>query len=211
VLTGKIIERLSAYRQILNRLDAKGKQNVYSHQIAEAVGVKATQVRRDLMSLGFTGSPARGYEVTGLLDCIRQALDKPGGQELALIGAGQLGQAVIGYFNGPKRNLRIVAAFDSNSAKTGRVINGCRCHPMEELEKVIRENEIEVGIISVPAAAAQGIATRLVRAGIGGILNFAPVHLQVPEHVYLYSVDISVSLEKVAFFARQEKMQKEPD
>jgi redox-sensing transcriptional repressor len=80
---------------------------------------------------------------------------------------------------------------------------------MEVLEGVVQENDIEVGIIAVPAGEAQKVASQLVRAGVGGILNFAPVHLQVPEHVHLECVDISVSLEKVAFFARQEKLQKE--
>lgn len=165
-------------------------------------GVSAAQVRRDLMVVGYTGSPIRGYDVRELVDSIGAFLDSPRGQGVALVGVGNLGRAILTYFSGRRPKLSITAAFDSDPHKVNRLIHGCRCYPMEELTKICQEQEIRVAIITVPASAAQAVTESLVRAGVRGILNFAPTPLRVPGNTYVEDMDITMSLEKVAYFAR---------
>jgi redox-sensing transcriptional repressor len=166
-------------------------------------GCTAAQVRRDLMAVGYSGSPTHGYEVGRLLESLREFLDAPGGQGVALVGVGNLGKAILSYFSGRRPNLRIVAAFDRDPYKANRHIHGCRCYSMESLPEVSQGQRIRLAIITVPAPAAQDVADALVQAGIRGILNFAPVRLRVPAHVHVEDIDMTVSLEKVAYFARQ--------
>ena len=201
--SAKTIGRLSLYRSILNRLLRAGVTSLYSHELAALAGGTPSQVRRDLMVTGYTGSSTRGYEVKGLLASIGQFLDAPTGDAVALVGVGNLGRAIMAFFAGRRPHLSIQAAFDVEPYKTGRVIHSVRCYPMQELARVVRELSIRVAIITVPATEAQEVADRLVRVGVGGILNFAPVRLRVPHGVFVEDVDVTMSLEKVAYFSRQ--------
>ena len=207
MISARSIGRLSLYRRLLNVFQAEGTRNVYSHQMATLAGCTAAQVRRDLMVLGYSGSPTHGYEVARIIESMREFLDAPAGQGAALVGVGNLGKAILSYFAGRRPNLQIVAAFDNDAYKVNRVIHGCRCYSMENLYEVTQGQSIRLAIITVPAQAAQDVADALVQAGIRGILNFAPVRLRVPMHIYAEDIDMTVSLEKVAYFARlsQEK------
>ncbi len=199
----KTINRLSLYRRLLENRFGKGHEHVFSHELAELACVTPAQVRRDLMCVDNSGSTSRGYSVQELVREITAVLDAPGGQRIALVGVGNLGRAILSYFSGRRPGIAITAAFDSDPSLAGRVINGCRCHPMSELSEVLRGSEIGAAIVAVPASAAQDIADRLVAAGVRGILNFAPVPLKVPEGVFLEHRDMTMSLETVAFFARR--------
>jgi redox-sensing transcriptional repressor len=199
----KIVARLSMYRRIL-RDDPEGMPDtVFSHRLAALTGGTAAQVRRDLMILGVTGSTSRGYDVRDLLQKIGQALDEPGGQNACLVGVGNLGRAILSYFETRHPRLTIRAAFDIDPAVTGRVIHGCRCRSVDTLEQVVRDEGITVGVITVPGDQAQGVADRLVQAGVTGLLNFAPRPVRAPHSVYVEDMDITASMEKVAYFARR--------
>lgn len=200
--TQRTIGRLSLYRRLLEGGTRPVPESIFSHELAQLACVTPAQVRRDLMSVGASGIPGRGYRVRDLIDSITALLDDPDGQDIALMGVGNLGRAILAYFAGRRPKLRITAAFDTDPQKVGRVINGCRCHPLEELEAVLSAGGIRTAIIAVPASKAQETADRLVSAGVLGILNFAPVPLRVPEGVFLEVRDITMSLETVAFFAR---------
>lgn len=199
----RTIGRLSLYRSLLNRLLREGVESLYSHELAALAGGTPSQVRRDLMATGYTGSPTRGYAVRELIESIGQFLDASAGDRVALVGVGNLGRAILAFFAGRRPNLQIVAALDNDPYKVDRVIHGVRCHPMGELERVLAEQGIRVAILTVPAVEAQEVAVRLTRAGVRGILNFAPVRLRVPRGVFVEDVDVTMSLEKVAFFSRQ--------
>ena len=199
----RTIGRLSLYRRLLNSLVAEGAQSVYSHQLAAMAGGTAAQVRRDMMSIGYNGSPKSGYDVRELIDAIGTFLDAQKAQGVALVGIGNLGRAIMSYFAGRRPKLSIVAAFDNDPYKTNRVIHGCRCYPTAEAPAVIRQNDIRVGVVTVPAGEAQSSAEMLVRAGVRGILNFAPVRLRVSPGVFVEDIDMTMSLEKVAYFARK--------
>ncbi len=203
MIPDKTIGRLSLYRRLINRLLAEGVKNIYSHQLASMAGVTAAQVRRDIMSIGYSGNPNRGYDAAELVGSIRSSLDDPEGQKAALVGVGNLGRALLTYFSGRRPRLSIVAAFDTDPKKFDRVIQGCRCYSFDRLADMIEKLGITIGTITVPAAEAQRVADTLVRSGVRGILNFAPVRIQVPSNVYVEDIDMTMSLEKVAYFARK--------
>jgi redox-sensing transcriptional repressor len=199
----KTISRLSLYRRLLTDYAAnEHAERIYSHGLARLAGVSAAQVRRDIMSVGYSGTPNTGYEIRALIDHISAHIDAPEGQQVALVGVGNLGRAILSYFSGGRRaQLKVVAGFDTAPEKTGRVLLGCRCYPMDQLAEVARRERITIGIIAVPASVAQETADRLVAAGAVGLLNFAPVPIKVPLNVFVENVDITIKLETVAFFA----------
>lgn len=198
----KTIGRLTLYRRICNDILREGQEHIHSHRLAVRAGATAAQVRRDLMVTGYDGSPKRGYDVRQLLESLRNFLDQPGGQSAALLGVGNLGRALLSHFTGRGPGLSIAVAFDSDPQKSGRVIHGCRCHPMNELEETLLARGIRVAILAIPAEGAQDVADRLVHAGIRGILNFSTLALRLPADVYVEHVDLTMSLEKVAYFSR---------
>lgn len=198
----RMVERLSGYRQHLRRWLAEGKRRIYSHELGALLGATSAQVRRDLMTIGYTGSPAKGYDVAGLVAAIGRLLDPPTREAVALVGLGQLGRAILNHFSATHLELPIVAAFDIAPEKVGRIVDGCRCYAVSEMPTVLRAHAVPLGIIAVPAEAAQAVAERLIAGGVRGLLNFAPVRLRVPPEVYVEDVNLAVSLEKMAFFAR---------
>ncbi len=198
VASGKTIERLSVYRRLLSMREFSEEDHVYSHELAEMVSGTAAQVRRDLMVIGVTGHSKRGYRIGPLIEEIGKVLDAPEGTRIVLVGAGDLGRALLGFMKGRARTLEIVAAFDSDPGKVGRMVHGYRCRAMDALETVIMTEAVQVAIVATPADGAQKVCDRLVAAGIKGIVNFAPAPLMVPDDVWVERVDIATALEKVA-------------
>lgn len=203
MISERTVGRLALYRRIVSQLAAENMAYLHSHELANRAGVTAAQVRRDLMVVGHAGSPNKGYTVTNLLAGLVDFLSGPGGQRLALVGVGNLGQALLSYFVGGRSHLSIVAAFDVDQKKCGRIICGCRCYAMEELDTVVREERLHLAIVAVPAPAAQKVSDDLVHLGIKGLVNFSPIPIHVPQDIYVENVDLTMSLEKVAYFARQ--------
>jgi redox-sensing transcriptional repressor len=201
-LSEQAIERLAAMRRYLRVLERGGQERVFSHELTRCWRASATQVRRDLMLIGYHGSNARGYDVAGLRAHIGEIL--PTGSGAALVGVGQLGRALLSYFGGRGMNVEVRSAFDVDPAVVGRDIHGCRCHHVGEMESVLAIEPVDVGIVTVPAEVAQGVATRLVRSGVRGVVNFAPVLLDLPAGVFVQKIDLAVLLEKTAYFASDE-------
>ncbi len=203
VISERTIERLSLYRRLLAKLSRQQSPHVYSHTLAALAHGTPAQVRRDLMLIGFSGSPARGYNIQDLIDRIDQILDSPDGQRIALVGVGNLGRALLAYITGQRSKLAIVAAFDSDPAKTGRLIHGIPCHSILDMPNIICSQNITLAVLAVPQDAAQSIVDTLVASGIRAILNFVPVPIRVPRYVHVDDLDMMMSLEKLAYFARQ--------
>jgi redox-sensing transcriptional repressor len=203
----RTVERFFRYCQFLHsRLEA-GSEHVFSHELATAVGVSPEQVRRDLMNFRqVKGTPQRGYPIKEFMAELYSHLESSALTKMVLVGVGNLGKAILSYFLKRRPNLSIVAAFDLDPEKTDRVYSGCQVHHIGQLEKTVSREKAAVGIITVPAAAAQEAADALVRAGARGIINFAPVQLKVPAGVFLEQIDITLSIEKVAYFARKSKL-----
>ena len=198
----RTVARLCLYRRLLRELQPLGIRSIYSHDLAGKAGATAAQVRRDLMGIGFSGTPRRGYEVEGLANALADYLDAPSSEGIALVGVGRLGRALLDYAVGRHPKLHIAAAFDNDPSKVGRVIADCRCYDIDDSQRVIPEQGIRMAIIAVPASEAQAAATRVVDQGVRGLINFSPVRLHVPAGVYVDNVDVTVSMEKMSFFTR---------
>jgi len=202
-ISARTVGRLSLYRRLLVRLQSEGTSSAYSHELANIAGCTSAQLRRDIMAVGYSGNPIHGYDVAQLTESIGRFLDAPTTMGAAIVGMGNLGRAIIDYFAGRRPKLRIVAAFDTDPKKIGDVIHGCRCYDVAQMQRVISEKSIGLGIITVPASEAQNAADLLIMSGVKGLLNFAPVHLCAPHHVYVEDVDMTTSLERVAYFAQR--------
>ena len=193
---------MSLYRRLLISLRDSGSAHIYSHQLARLAVVSAAQVRRDMMAIGYSGSPNRGYEIEKCIESIGNFLDAPTRQDVALVGLGNLGRAVLSYFSGRRPRLAIVAAFDKNPAKVDVTIDDCRCFHVDRMAEVIADLGIEIAIVTVPAEAAQAVADTLVAAGVKSLISFAPVRLQLPDDIFIEDVDIAAAVESAAYFAR---------
>ena len=199
----KNLERLLIYRRVLNRLLTDNVENIYSYQLAQMADATPEQVRRDIMSIGYSGSSSKGYNVNQLIESICELIDSEDIQKVAIVGVGHLGRSVLDYFEGRRQKLKIAATFDNDPAKINRVLHGNRCYSTGKMVKVIQSEGIDVAILSVPGSAAQEVADRLVEAGIKGILNYAPVKLKLPPNIYVEDRDMLLAVEKVAFLARK--------
>lgn len=198
----KTIERMSLYRRVLNRLIEANRETIFSYELASLINRTAAQVRRDFMEIGQRGNPKKGYNILQLRDALNELMIEPEGQKIALVGIGNLGRAVLSYFMGRSPNLTIAAAFDNDVNKINRVTAGCKCYNITEMDRIIKEEKITIGIMTVPLTSAQLIADMLVSAGIKSIVNWAPIHLEVPKNIFLENRDITMSIEKAAYYAK---------
>ncbi|MEI8346190.1 MAG: redox-sensing transcriptional repressor Rex [Pseudomonadota bacterium] len=202
-IPAKSVERICRYRQVLLDSLSLGKEFIYSHELAHAIKASPAQVRRDLMPFNLEGTPQKGYHIRKLLQEIEVVMDPPEGQKVVLIGIGNLGRAILSYFSKRRPNLTIIAAFDTDPEKVNRLYAGIKSHPLENLESIVGQEKIAVGIITVPAIHAQNAANQLIKCGVKGIINFAPLQLHVPDYVFLENIDITTAIEKTAYFAME--------
>ena len=196
------MSRMSRYRRLLQSLQETGVESIYSHQLARHAVVSAAQVRRDLMVIGYSGSPNKGYDVAACIDSISHFLDGRVRQEVVLVGAGNLGHAVLSHFADKSPSVAIVAAFDLDPELTGTLIHGVRCFDVARMEELVRDLGIQIAVLTVPGAAAQAAADALVRAGVRSIISFAPTPLALPNEIFVEYMDITAALESAAYFAR---------
>lgn len=196
------VRRLSLYLRQLETFHAANRKTVSSRELGAAVGLSDTQIRKDLAYFGQFGRRGVGYRVDDLIRRVRGILGTDKLSAVLLVGVGNLGRALIAFRGFEKRGFRIVAAFDNNSAKIGSLRQGrqhIEVRPTSTMRSITEAAGIRMGILSVPAPAAQGVADEMVNAGIRGILNFAPVMLKVPSGVAVSSVDLAVHLEQLLF------------
>lgn len=194
-----VVSRLSLYLRELQRLVAAGQQTISSGQLGTLLGFSDAQVRKDLGFFGQFGYPGVGYRCDELIRAMRDILGTNHPWSVAMIGVGNLGQALLGYRGFGRQNFVIAAAFDADPTKVGRTIQGITIQPLAELADTVRDKSIRLGMIVVPADRAQEAADRLVSAGVEGIVNFAPVVLTLPAHVQVVGVDLAIELEQLTF------------
>ena len=209
-LPHKTIERLSQYRRALLICLEKGNTHIFSHEIARIQHITSVQVRRDLMLIGYSGTLRKGYNIQELIDLIGTIIDSEEGINVAIVGMGNLGKALINYFRGKRHKLSIVAGFDNNPDKIGSKLSGVPCYSFDDLEAIIIKENIKIGIITVPGIFAAETADKLVKSGIKGIVNYTPKPINVPDHVYLEEYDMITTLEKVAFYVKFSEEEKNP-
>jgi redox-sensing transcriptional repressor len=193
------VRRLSLYLRLLQEADAAGAETISSGELAERGGTTSAQVRKDLSLFGSFGKRGLGYSVPELLSRIRAILGLDHPWRVALVGAGKLGSALFSYRDFEARGFHIRAVFDADPRKVGARWGALTIRADEEMEGILRRESIDLAIVAVPADAAQQVAERLVRAGVRGILNFAPARLRVPDGVALSNVDVTLELEGLSF------------
>jgi len=195
-------KRLPLYYRFLKNLHSSGKQRVSSAELSEAVKVDSATIRRDFSYFGALGKKGYGYNVNYLLSFFRKTLDQDELTKVALIGVGNLGIAFLKYNFLKNNNTKIEVAFDVDEAKITGNISDVTIYHMDDLEKVIKENNIQVAILTVPANVAQTITNRLVESSIKGILNFTPARLSVPPSVRIHHIDLAVELQSLVYFLK---------
>lgn len=198
----KVIYRLSTYYRCLQRLAENGMETVSSGTLAKAAGVNSSQLRKDITYLGQWGTRGLGYPVDTLINALREVLRQEKLQPVILVGAGNLGSALLRYQGFQKEGFEVVAAFDSDIESARKRGLDVPLFPDQELEAFLLQNPVRLAILSVPAEFAQGVTNRLVRAGVQGILNFSPAVLEVPKDIVVNRVDLASELENLSFFIR---------
>ena len=198
----KAIYRLSIYHRCLQKLNANGVDTVSSSTLARAAGVKSAQLRKDLAYFGQFGTRGLGYPVEILSGIIRETLGREHLQPVILVGAGNLGSALLRYHGFEKEGFEVVAAFDANPEATRARGVTIPVFPDSDLEKFIAERSVKLAILCVPVEFAQAVVNRLVAAGIQGVLNFSPIVLEVTPDVTVNNVDLALELEHLSYFIR---------
>ena len=198
----KAIYRLSIYHRCLQKLNANGVDTVSSSTLARAAGVKSAQLRKDLAYFGQFGTRGLGYPVEILSGIIRETLGREHLQPVILVGAGNLGSALLRYHGFEKEGFEVVAAFDANPEATRARGVTIPVFPDSDLETFIAERLVKLAILCVPVEFAQAVVNRLVAAGIQGVLNFSPIVLEVTPAVTVNNVDLALELEHLSYFIR---------
>jgi len=193
------VARLPVYLRALHVLAESGSTTISSEALAQLVGGGSAKVRKDLSHLGSYGTRGVGYQVEELVFHISRELGLTQGWSVVLVGVGNLGHALAGYGGFTSRGFRIAALLDSDPERVGEPIAGQRVRPFDDLDAVVRETGVSIGVIATPGGSAQQVCDRLVAAGVTSILNFAPVVLQVPDGVDVRKVDLSVELQILSF------------
>jgi redox-sensing transcriptional repressor len=195
----RTVTRLSIYLRCLEELEAGGVTSVSSRQLAERFGLNSAQVRKDLAYFGQFGVRGLGYYIAELKHNLERILGLKQDWEVALVGAGNLGSALIAYKGFQARGFRISLAFDTDQAKVGHPIDSVQVMDAARIMPTLRKKKVKIAVLAVPSAVAQSVADRLVEAGVTAILNFAPVQLSVPEGVKVQNVDLSVLLKTLSY------------
>lgn len=196
----RTITRLSIYLRCLEELLADGQRTVSSKQLAERFGLNSAQVRKDLAYFGQFGIRGLGYYTETLKHSLEQILGLKQQWEVALVGLGNLGSALLNYRGFQKRGFRISVVFDVDPKKVGRRIGKVSVLHVDKIVPVVRRRGIKIAIIAIPASGAQAVAEQLVAAGVNSILNFAPTQLSIPRGVKIQHVDLSVMLKTLSFY-----------
>lgn len=195
--------RLSVYLRCLNQLAADGEKTISSEGLAKKFHLNSAQIRKDLAYFGEFGVRGVGYYIDDLRDHLTKilGLDRP--HNLAIVGAGRLGTALADYYRAAQSNFTVAAMFDADSAKVGTKIGDVEVFDIKNFPEIAERYNIDVAVIAVPAEFAPAVLQQITVSGIKAIMNFAPVPLKAPENVKLKTVDLTISLEGLAYFLAQ--------
>lgn len=194
------VARLPLYLQALVDAAEQGTTTLSSEALAQASGVNSAKVRKDLSQLGSYGTRGVGYRVDELTGEISEVLGLTRERPILIVGVGNLGRALASYAGFTQRGFRLVALLDADDDKVGSEVGGRTVEPFSELAAIVAERDVSIAVLATPAAAAQPVADALVEAGISAILNFAPVHVSVPDRVSVRTVDLSTELQILSFY-----------
>ena len=195
-----VIGRLPIYLRALNQLTRQGQEITSSRELGQLLGISSAQIRKDLSHFGGFGKQGTGYHVETLRKKLEQILNVDAEWSIVIVGAGHIGHALAHYGGFVNRGFRIVAVFDNNPDKIGQKIDGFHVQPMQELEAFIDDHEIKLAMVAVPAEYAQGVADQLIEHGVRGILNYAPITINVPDGIHVQYIDPVAELQHMTFY-----------
>ena len=198
--------RLPLYYRYLLILNDEGKDKVSSTELAEAVQVDSASIRRDFSYFGALGKRGYGYDVKNLLSFFKKILNQDTLTNVALVGVGNLGHALLNYNFKRSNNIRISCAFDINPEITGKITQGVPVYSMDEMKQQIADQQIRIAILTVPQATAQNTADEMIEAGIKGIMNFTPIRLSAPNGVRIQNVDLATELQTLIYFLDSDEL-----
>ena len=201
-------KRLPLYYRYLIILNDEGKEKVSSTELSEAVQVDSASIRRDFSYFGALGKRGYGYDVKNLLTFFKKILNQDTLTNVALVGVGNLGHALLNYNFKRSNNIRISCAFDINKDITGKILGGVPVYDMSELKKQLSDQQISIAILTVPSTAAQKTADDMVEARIKGIMNFTPIRLSAPSNIRVQNVDLATELQTLIYFLNSDKSDK---
>jgi redox-sensing transcriptional repressor len=197
-----VIDRLPVYRRTLAVLESRGRQVISSQELGEELDVTPAQIRKDLSYFGRFGKQGRGYNVQRLGTELRRILGLDQEWKMVLVGVGNLGRAILSYRGFTPEGFKIIAAFDTHSDAMGRTVGGVRVYNVKNLPQFLKNNPADIGIVAVTADAAQEVADILVKSGIKGILNYAPVAIRVPEGVQVKDIEPVLALQSMTYYLK---------
>jgi len=199
-----VISRLPVYLRALSRMLLAGQSVTSSQELGKRLGISSAQIRKDLSHFGEFGKQGTGYQIKYLVGQLRRILKVEQEWPVALVGAGDLGHAILHYGGFRDRGFRIAVVFDSDPAKVGTVLNGYEIFPITRIGEMIRERNITLAMVAVPAESAQSVTDELVKAGVKGLLNYAPLNLAVPDNVRVQYIDPVVHLQRMTYYVTNE-------
>lgn len=194
------VKRLPLYYRYLRILNDAGKKKISSTELSEAVQVDSATIRRDFSYFGELGKRGYGYDVESLMNFFAKTLNDDQLTNVALVGVGNLGSALLKYKFHQSNSIRVSCAFDVNEDIVGRIVDGVPVYPMKDMEEQIRAQQIEVAILTLPAEKAQGMVNQLAAAGVKGILNFTPARLNATGDILIQNVDLTNELQTLIYF-----------
>lgn len=197
-----VIDRLPQYARALSKLQEEEREVVSSQELGTSLGVTPAQIRKDLSYFGRFGKQGRGYNIRKLLDELRSILGLDRQWRMALVGVGKLGRAILGYEGFAPQGFRIVEAFDNNARQIGERIYNLTVKDVADLEKVLSQNPVDVGIVAVPADIAQDVIDALVKCGVRAILNYAPIAARVPPDIRIKRIEPVLALQSMTYYMK---------
>ncbi len=195
-------KRLPLYFRYMEKLQASGKQRVSSKDISEALHIDSATVRRDFSYLGELGKKGYGYSVSYLVEFLKDFLRQDELSNVIIMGVGNFGTALLNYSFFQNENIRVVAGLDVDASKVGTTINGVPIFHLSEINKICKEHDVQIAIITVPAVSAQSVVDQAVMAGVSGILNFTPTRLFAPKEIRIHHIDLTVELQTLIYLLR---------
>jgi len=195
-----IIGRLPVYLRALQRMQEKGMKTTSSQELGEHVGISAAQIRKDISQFGEFGKQGTGYSIPFLIDKLREILKVNRMWDVVVVGVGDMGHALARYPGFLNRGFRVAMIFDVDSSKVGQKVGEFMVEDSSKLVERVRNAKIKMAMVTVPAAAAQEVADKLVQAGVKAILNYAPTSINVPNHVHVQYIDPSTHLQRMTYY-----------
>ena len=194
-----IIGRLPIYLRALQRLTEQGIYNTSSQELGEMIGISAAQIRKDISQFGEFGKQGTGYSIPYLIDRLQSIMKVDRVWDVIVVGMGDIGHALARYNGFVNRGFKVTMLFDNDPDKLGEKVNELEIFSMDVMVEKIKQNKIKVAMLTVPASAAQAVAEQLVKAGVRAILNYAPIHLNVPPEVRVQHIDPATHLQRMTY------------